>query len=438
MAFGVSNSFKRGTVKTYSRQRARVETSCDAERPRKKIRMDVTGIVIEENVNCHLHAEGPAEPRLLDKVSRAAKAHTKTREDAPREESASSVTAPSSPPAAENALFSSDALQDDSELSSAPSSPPRLPSPIPASRKPAFSFLKRKRPTLDEGSASEPLSDITPNARKLPRLAKKTMTQMQIDLGGEVRKTCRTCGMEYIPSVKEDAALHGRFCALNVGGVDMGKSFVKDDSVKRIRSGRAGEDEREMVVTVDRKSSMAARNRTRKVLDVVNAELSATDIDDERLWGGLNPEQRIIETRKGSIEGDKRGDRFKAFLYLVHDKCVGFCLAEKISSAFAVVDGRGAGEDGTKVITTTKSSSISVSTSADIALLGISRIWISKTYREKGLAVDLLECARNNFFYGVEAPKDLVAFSQPTESGGSLAKRWFGAETGWHIYRGDE
>lgn len=402
--------------------------------------MDVTGTVIEENVNNHLYAEEPAENLLLDEVSAATNAHMATsKRDTSREEPASSVTAPSSPPAAENILFSSDALQDDSELSSAPSSPPRLASPIPVSRKPTFSFLKRKRPAFDEGSASEPLSDITPNARKLPRIAKKPLTQMQIDLGGEVRKTCRTCGMEYIPSVKEDAALHSKFCAMNVGGVDMGKAFVKDDSVKRIGSERARNDEREMVVTVDRKSSIAARNRTRRVLDVVNAELSATDINDEYLWAALNPEQKIIETRRGSSEGgDRRGDRFKAFLYLVHDKCVGFCLAEKISSAFGVVDGSTAGEHGTKVLTTPRSSSISVSTSADIALLGISRIWTSESYRGKGLAADLLECARNNFFYGVEAPKDLVAFSQPTESGGKLAERFFGARTGWHVYRGDD
>ena len=403
--------------------------------------MDVTGTIVEENVNCNLHSQPPVEEKyfLGGNNAAVAKARADTRPDPSREESASSVAAPSSPPAVENALFSSDGQQDDSELSSAPSSPPPLPSPIPASRKPAFSFLKRKRPAFDDGFATEPLADITPNARKLPRLAKKPLTQMQIDLGGEVRKTCRTCGMEYIPSVKEDAALHSKYCAMNVGGVDMGKAFVKDDSVKRIRSERAREEEREMVVTVDRKSSIAARNRTRKVLDVVNAELSATDIDDEHLWGALNPEQKIIETRKSSSEGgDKRGDRFKAFLYLVNDKCVGFCLAEKISSALGVVAGCAAGDDGIRVIQTSKSSSISVSTSADVALLGISRIWTSKTYRGKGLALDLLECARHNFFYGVEAPKDLVAFSQPTESGGRLAERFFGVETGWHVYRGDE
>ena len=401
--------------------------------------MDATGTVVEENVNSHLYVEEPIGKIALSETSTVAKEYTETRSDDPREESASSVTAPSSPPATENALFSSDTLQDDSELSSAPSSPPHLPSPIPASRKPAFSFLKRKRSAFDDGSASEPLSDITPNARKMPRLAKKPLTQMQIDLGGEVRRTCRTCGMEYIPSVKEDALLHSKYCATNVGGVDMGKTFVRDDSVKRIRSERAKDEEREMVVTVDRKSSMAARNRARKVLDFVNAELSATDIHDEHLWGALNPEQKVIETRKGISEGgDKRGDRFKAFLYLVQDKCVGFCLAEKISSAFGVVTGCAAGEDAIKITNTSKSSCISVATSADIALLGISRIWISKNYRGKGLAVELLECARRNFFYGVEAPKDLVAFSQPTESGGRLAERWFGAETGWHVYRADD
>ena len=392
--------------------------------------MNATGTIVEETLGSPQEVE-QTERKSVD----SACALPKTSE-AP----ASSVTAPSSPAAAERALFSSDALQDDeSELSSPPSSPPPVPSPKLASRKPAFSFLKRKRPAIDDGSASEPLSDITPNARKMPRVTKKAMTQMQIDLGGEVRKTCRTCGMEYIPSVKEDAALHSKYCAMNVGGVDMGKAFLKDDSVRRIQLERAVESEREMVVTVDRKSALAARNRVKKVLEVVNAELSSADIEDEHLWGTLDPEKKVIETRRSGVEGpDKRGDRFKSFLYMVDDKCVGFCLAEKINSALPVVRSKTEENEQNMVLVTSKSSSISVSTSNDVALLGISRIWISKSHRGRGLAVALLECARRNFFYGVEAPKSLVAFSQPTESGGRLAERWFEAETGWHIYRGDE
>ncbi len=421
-------------MKTYSRQRARVDSCYDTERPRKRIRMGETGGVIEETFGDYQEDEQiqdsvPDEAAVptKDLIAPSSKAVTAV---APK---SSSISAPSSPPARGRALFSSDPpREDESELSSVPSSPPPLPSPLPVARKPAFSFLKRKRPIFDDGSASEPLSDITANPRKVPRLSKK-VTQMQIDLGGEVRKACRICGMEYIPSVKEDSALHRKFCAMDAGGVNMGKAFLKDDTVRRLQSEKTKRSEDEMVVTVDRKSSLAARNKTRKVLEVVNAELSSADIEDDRLWGALHP----TEKRKGnSEETDRRGDRFKAFLYMVEDRCVGFCLAEKISNAFQVVS-PGSGVER-RVMTAAGSSSISTSTTADVALLGISRIWTSKSHRGRGVALDLLECGRMNFFYGVGAPKNLVAFSQPTESGGRLAERWFGAMSGWHVYRGDQ
>ena len=424
-------------MKTYARHRAHVEPTSDSDRPRKRIRMDVTGKIITEYLGTSEQIQ-----ELKDKAANDQSAPVKTTEIP-----SSSVTAPSSPSGADPALCSSDALQgdDDSELSSLPSSPPLLPSPKPKARRPAFSFLKRKRDVTDDGSASEPLCDITPNARRMntpitkkPK-TERSMTQMQIDLGGEVRKSCRTCGMEYIPSIKEDAALHSKYCAMNVGGVDMGKAFLKDNTVKSIRSERALGDENEMVVTVDRKTSLGARNRVKKVLEVVNAELSSADIKDEQLWGSLDPDIKVIETRKtGGERPDGRGDRFKSFLYMVNGKCVGFCLAEKIKWAFPVIGPTGGKKQEGQVIAMSKSSSISVSTTPGVALLGVSRIWVSKSHRGRGLAIDLLDCARTNFFYGVEAPKEYVAFSQPTESGGRLAERWFGTKTGWHVYSGDQ
>ncbi len=424
-------------MRTYARHRAHVEPISDSDRPRKRTRMDVTGKIVTEYFGTSEQIQ-ELKDKAVDDPCAPAK---------PTEITSSSVTAPSSPSGADPALCSSDALQgdDDSELSSLPSSPPPLPSPKPNSRKPAFSFLKRKRDVTDDGSTSEPLCDITPNARRMnapitkkPK-TKKSMTQMQIDLGGEVRKSCRTCGMEYIPSVKEDAALHSKYCAMNVGGVDMGKAFLKDDTVKSLRSERALGHQQEMVVTVDRKTSLGARNRVKKVLEVVNAELSSADIKDEHLWGSLDPDMKVIETRKiGGERPDRRGDRFKSFLYMVNDKCVGFCLAEKIKWAFPVVGPNSEKGHESQVLAMSKSSSISVSATPGVALLGISRIWVSKSHRSRGLAVDLLDCARTNFFYGVEAPKKYVAFSQPTESGGRLAERWFGTKTGWYVYSGDQ
>ena len=228
---------------------------------------------------------------------------------------------------------------------------------------------------------------------------------------------------------------------MNVGGVDMGKAFLRDESVKRLHSEKAQSRDQERVVVVERKSSLAARNGTRKVLEVVNAELSSVSIDDSELWDVICPDKSEVrglkETRKKSIDKTvRRDDRYKAFLYMVEDRCVGLCLAEKISEAFPVVQAKPAENIADDVKAVSRSSSLSVVTSPDIALLGISRIWISKSHRGRGLAMELLDCARNNFFYGVGAPKSLVAFSQPTDSGGRLAERWFEHKTGWHIYAG--
>lgn len=242
--------------------------------------------------------------------------------------------------------------------------------------------------------------------------------------------------MEYIPSVKEDSALHSKFCGMNLSGVDMGKAFLRDESVKRIYSERAAGKQGEMVVVVDRSSSLTARNRTRKVLEVVNAELSSADIDDDKLWGTLYPQREATGIRKRHNDKvEKSGDRFKAFLAMVDCKCVGFCLSMKISTAYRVIEKE---DSENQAMIGNKSSSISASTTCDIALLGISRIWTSKSHRERGIANDLLDCARMNFFCGVEAPKNLVAFSQPTESGTRLAERWFQTAAGWHVYSGDQ
>lgn len=266
---------------------------------------------------------------------------------------------------------------------------------------------------------------------------KKAMTQMQIDLGGEVRKTCRACGMEYIPSVKEDAALHKGYCGMNVGGIEVGKPFLRDGTVKRLKAVEALSSNKEAIVVVEHRSSLAARNKAKRVLSVVNTELGAADLNENHLWGpadGEFGERRVTGNRNGGPVTGRRAESPKVFLHLIGDRCVGLCLAEKISNAFPVLSGNIRPDDGGEIMAITKSSSILYSTTAEIVLLGISRIWTSKPHRGQGIASSLLDCARSNFFYGVEVPRHLVAFSQPTESGGRLAERWFNSETGWHVY----
>ncbi|KAI4206915.1 MAG: hypothetical protein LQ346_000857 [Caloplaca aetnensis] len=359
-----------------------------------------------------------------------------------------SSTAPSSSPPPALSIFSdSVASQGRGTRSPLSSPPPEIPSPEPATKKPAFSFLKRKRTLRSRdvpALASEPLADLAPNIQtQPPRPTKKArLTQMQIDLGGEVQKTCKTCGMGYIPSNNEDAALHKDFHAMNLGGVDLGKRFLssKDGGLKRAypRDKRWLNEGEEMVM-VDRKSPLWARNKVKKILGVVNTELGSAEIEEEHLWSALAPStdrfvKRTTKKKKEDEAPDSAGDRFKAFLHIECDKCVGFCLAEKISNARRVVDPTHDRDRKPTDNDVFRSSSISTSTDFDVALLGIARIWTSKSRRGQGIAAGLLETARGNFFYGMEVPKILVAFSQPTESGGKLAERWFASKTGWLVY----
>ena len=356
-----------------------------------------------------------------------------------------------SPPAERDATSSSAASEANDALSSDPprqstatppsSPPPRATSPPGETYKPAFSFHKRKRSAISKNAFPlEALTELPPsstNARKRPLPAKKVrLTQMQIDLGGEIRQACKECGMDYIPSNAEDAALHKEFHSTNIGGVDMGRGFARDVTVVR----RAGEGE--VVAVVEGRSALGLRNKAKRVLGIVNKDLGAVDLDEGTLWEKMavatkDNKKRRTEKRRGLRAGreEQEGEeRFKVFLYLAGDKCIGLCLAERIHNASKVIvpELHNASEHSTSI--GAKSSSISTETAREAALLGVSRIWTSKTHRRKGIASALLDCARGNFFYGIEVPKEMVAFSQPSESGGRLAEQWFGDKSGWHVY----
>lgn len=367
-----------------------------------------------------------------------------------------SSTAPSSSPRDDRGGFSSDVLE--GGKGTPPSSPPAMVvEPVLEARRPVFRGLKRKRGVCANAKAdanacpsagSSPLGDITNTATKRARPMKKKprLMQMQIDLGGDIRTACGTCGMEYIPSNAQDAALHKEFHAVNTRGVDVSRAFLKrhapriawdssKDGVKPV-GGVEG-----FVMVVDRRSSTAEKNKAKRVLGVVNTELSAAEIEDQRLWSQValsNAGNTAEDSTAGTVLGgperkNSRGDRFKIYLFVSGEKCVGLCLTERISIAYKVMQNKEVANDRAD-LEASKSSSISISREAEPAILGISRIWTSVSHRRKGIAAALLDAVRGNFIYGMEVSKDMVAFSQPTESGGLLAKDWFGGAKTWHVY----
>ncbi|KAF3047482.1 N-acetyltransferase O1 (Establishment of cohesion protein 1) [Didymella heteroderae] len=388
-------------VRTYSRQTKR--PLYDAEPPAKRRRV--------ENANTE-----PAPPTTIASKSPACSPSPTRIISAPL----SSSPQPSPP-----------SFSDAPTRSSPPSSPALESSPPPETkRRPVFSLFKRK--LKHSFSAPEILSERSHNAQSPPKPLppkKKHMVQMQLDLVGQHRKACKTCGMEYIPSNAEDVALHKKFHAMNFGGVDCTKAMVERLRQRQIWSGGEGG----FIAVVGRKDALALRNKASDVLKVVNTELAAVPITEEELWG-----QTTLSASTEDAEADpavpEKCDRYKIYLHVRGQKCVAACLAERIQEAYTVLAQDKASEEPAQTLAGSQSSSISISTTADKVLLGFSRIWVSSQFRKQGLARRLLDCTRSDFMYGLTVDKRLTAFSQPTESGGKLARKYFGSEAGWHVY----
>ncbi|ERF68738.1 hypothetical protein EPUS_07156 [Endocarpon pusillum Z07020] len=401
--YTVTNSFKGGLqMRTYSRNVRRTWDGDDF-RLTKRQRVEANKITNEND----------------DTLERAIRA--------------TSVAVSSSASRKNSTVFSHESYDDEATVTPPSSPPPRLSPPAVKARKPTFSFLKRKHDAMRE--KSEPLGEVinSSNRSSIPPKKQQTLHQMQLDLGGPSRKTCPECGMEYVLANEEDVTLHRMFHNMNSEGVELGKTFMKS-AMKWVYEVSHIEGS---VVVVDRKISPPARKVVQKVLGTVNKELSAVDIDDAVLWSQriLNDKESGSEIKQSDSEkrNDHKSDRYKVFLHVKDGRCVGLCLAERITKAHRVKREKKEKDTG-QTPKEVRSSSISIEKKTVQAVVGVSRIWTSKSFRRKGIANNLLECVMSHFIYGLEIEKDELAFSQPTESGAQLARAWYGEESGWLVY----
>ncbi|THZ09463.1 hypothetical protein D6C95_01233 [Aureobasidium pullulans] len=341
-------------------------------------------------------------------------------------ENQDSEPAPSSDlgfPSSDNAIFSDENIP--------PSTPPSSPPCVAASPKTVPTKLR----------LSELKDDKSTLVMKPPSKTQKSLVQMQLNFGQSMRKTCKECRMEFVPSAPEDVALHKKFHAQHTNGVSMDRDFLtKVKTEKAVWHGPNGD----FIISLSSQDPRHWLKKARAVFDMATADLGAVDISDEKLWGWQTSTSAAQRNSADAKEGIC--DRYKLYLYIDNGRCVGVCLAEGIEKAFKVLEskkgvrGEAEEEEEKETVTTTSdlpqiqgSELLSVSEEANEAAIGISRIWTSKGSRKKGIAKALLKCVAKTFLTKVTA-KDMVAFSQPTEMGTALARRWFGQEYGWHVY----
>lgn len=383
----------------------------------------------------------------------------------------------STPIPSDNPIFSDEPCL----ASSPPSSPPEFPWEQDSTTK--YKTLSQPSPTIKSAFSvlgkRKALSSINDNVRSAKKptptatAAKdaKPLTQMQISLGQEVQKKCKTCGMEYIASSDEDRKLHDKYHKQHAEGYDVGKDFLSKGRPGSVfKTSKAGDE----IAAVDGSDSPWRRKRARAALDVVQRELGAVDIPDEQLW----------KASAKHLPEDASLRRHTVYMYVRQNKCVGLLLAEHIAEAKKVLEpakpkekddpAKGTMSALEKLRARRAAQSdeavakqpIQVSTKLSRAKLGISRIWTSPTHRGQGIAQCLLDRALEHHNERVSGQtgqrqdedgeaqkesessritvspvnhtekitKDHVAFSQPTEAGARLARKWLGRNFGWLVY----
>jgi N-acetyltransferase len=378
----------------------------------------------------------------------------------------------STPIPSDNAIFS-----DDFAASSPPSSPPEFtldngsstkygtPSKTSLPVVSAFSVLGKRKVLATTNDNARLNKRPTPASTKKDD---KSLTQMQISLGQEVQKKCKACGMEYIASSSEDRQLHDKYHKQNLEGYGVGKDFLskgRPDSV--FKTSRKGDE----IAIVDAHDNTWRRKRAKAALDVVQRELGAVDIPDKQLW------DKETEHAMSSVGTS----RHTIYMYVRQSKCIGLLLVEKITEGKKVLEP--VKPQSAKTIPTTAKTSalerlrarralqeeievpdqpIRIATTSSPAKLGISRIWTSPSHRGQGIAKALLDQAVQHYNECVTAhkgtssnnasevkprgsppapnrelepmTKDQVAFSQPTDAGAKLARKWTGKKYGWLVY----
>ena len=337
----------------------------------------------------------------------------------------------------------------------------------------AFSMLGKRKVLEDVSENARPAKKVASSSKS--RQA-KGLSQMQISLGQAVQKKCRTCGMEYVPSSSEDRKLHDKYHKQNVEGYDVGKDFVMKTDFRSVFDGVKDGDR---ICALDCFDSHHRKQRGQAALEIVQRELGAVEISKQQLWDENHCKD--VTTFDPT---------YRALLYIRGTKCIGLLLVQKITEAYHVIEpamvqtldeqtdqGQQLNIRGALATLQAKQEAAKQHLRQPIELsevhtaqLGISRIWTSSMHRKKDIAITLLDTAvkdlnkragyskalkkrersisswaklppeyRENWpkfspvLMGLER-RDAVAFSQPTEAGIRLARRWFGKAYGWNVY----
>lgn len=217
---------------------------------------------------------------------------------------------------------------------------------------------------------------------------------------------------------------------------------------------------KDRIVKISVSSKAAEKKAVQELIDCMNTQLSAmpenpswklgpagagavyvytTGYDSSTLFGEWEKYKKKMlkkDAQNGTELGSndsrlsKKKDQYSQFKFTsskpqpvssnISYKAVAVLIVERIKNAHHLNNSNG------QILSVPKTVSLSLSpyplsVPPVPAVMGVSRIFTTKNYRRLGFASRLLDTARLDFVYGYKVPKSMMAWSQPSQSGGMLA-----------------
>ncbi|KAG0725091.1 N-acetyltransferase ESCO2 [Chionoecetes opilio] len=141
--------------------------------------------------------------------------------------------------------------------------------------------------------------------------------------------------------------------------------------------------------------------------------------DPQLWWQKVEEVRQVVDNELGFSENSIRTrEHTKVFLYVLERRVVGCLIAEKIDKAYRVIPLEARMEDSGRLLC--------CSQVASRVWVGISRVWVLRARRGKGIAATLVDAMRQGMIDNHILTKDQFAFSDPTEAGLHFAEKYMG------------
>lgn len=328
--------------------------------------------------------------------------------------------------------------------------------------------------------STKTFQETTPKRKVLAPFQRQSAEQLILDLGQKVQVTCHECSMSYDRSSPDDVALHAKHHDRTLKGVEwsnkghwsagelLSRTYIDKATIARVL-GRA------IVASAEKKSFEPGKSVTCSAsdalftrglvgddkVDVQILRYSLADVTKARsplhaaaqpmtLQSKLSEVLSAVDTYLGASQMEEESLRHcKLLIAVCCNRVLGSLVvttnipagsARKVLQKDIVAALAAKGEHGDSSGMSHANDAVFASSQpldpSETPPVGIHRIYTLPSLRRKGLAARLLDAALEHSVYGLNAEElvrsksnrgrksEVVAFSQPTDAGRSLARAW--------------